>query len=63
AHFQAEEKLILETLKRRPLTLKDIVSVTGCHPNEIIKVLGGLTKKGVVRNQRIGEKEYYSVNH
>ena len=62
AHFQAEEKLIIETLKRRPLTLKDIVSVTGCHPNEIIKVLGGLTKKGVVRNQWIGEKEYYSVN-
>ena len=61
-HFPVEEKLILETLKRRPLTLKDIVSVTGCNPNEIIKVLGGLTKKGVVRNQRIGDKEYYSVN-
>ncbi|MFA5394019.1 MAG: radical SAM protein [Candidatus Ratteibacteria bacterium] len=61
AHFQVEEKLILATLKRRPLTLKDIVLVTGCNSNEIVKVLGGLTQKGVVRNQWIGGKEYYSV--
>jgi len=60
--FQANEELIVSTLKRRPLTLKDIVLVTGCHPNEIVKVLGGLTKKGVIKNQWIGGKEYYSVN-
>jgi len=62
AHFQAEEKLILAMLRRRPLTLQDIVSVTGGNPNQIIKVLGGLTKKGKVRNRRVGKKEYYSVN-
>lgn len=62
AHFQAEEELILATLKRRPLTLQDIVLVTGCNPNEIIKVLGGLTKKGLIKNRRIGKNEYHSVN-
>ena len=61
-HFQVEEELILETLKRRPLTLKDVASVTGCNQNEIIKVLGGLTKKGLIKNRRIGKNEYYSVN-
>ena len=62
AHLEAEEGLILETLKRRPLTLKDIVSVTGCNQNEIIKILYGLTKKGVIRTQRVGGEEYYGVN-
>lgn len=61
-HFQVEEELIIETLKRRPLTLKDIASVTGCNQNEIIKVLGGLTKKGVIKTQRVSGKEYYGVS-
>ena len=61
-HFQVEEELILGTLKRRPLTLKDIVSVTGCNQNEIIKVLGVLTKKGVIKTQRVSGKEYYGVS-
>lgn len=59
--LQVKEELILTTLKRRPLTLKDIVLVTGCHPNEIIKVLGILTKKGTVTTHSVGGKEYYGI--
>jgi len=59
AHFQAEEKLILETLKRRPLTLKDIAAVTGLTRSEVIKIIGCLIQKNAIQIRRIKKEKYY----
>lgn len=59
--FLVSEELVVSMLNRRPLTLKDIISVTGCNSNEIVKVLGDLTKKGIIKNQRTRGKKYYRV--
>ncbi|MEN8204031.1 MAG: radical SAM protein [Bacteroidota bacterium] len=40
------ESVILETLSRRPCTLKDLESIMGIHINEINKYLGALEESG-----------------
>jgi len=40
------ESVILETLSRRPCTLKDLESIMGLHTNEINKYLGALEESG-----------------
>ena len=57
--FPGGEELILETLKRRPLTLKDIAVITGLNLNEISKILGLLKKNGAVKEEKTGKSEPY----
>ncbi|MFH1902919.1 MAG: radical SAM protein [Candidatus Omnitrophota bacterium] len=57
--FQGSEKLILETLKRRPLTLKDVTAVTGLTRSEVIKIIGCLVQKNAIQIRRIKKEEYY----
>jgi wyosine [tRNA(Phe)-imidazoG37] synthetase (radical SAM superfamily) len=59
--FRGGEELILETLKRRPLTIKDIAAVTGLKVNEITKILSLLSVKNMIREKRTGNRTYYSV--
>ncbi len=57
--FQADEELIVSTLKRRPLTLNDLTSITRLNPNEIIKILNCLIEKGKIREQTLYHRKYY----
>jgi len=54
-------ELIIDYLRRRPATLKDLSATLGLHKNEIIKYLGQLTRSGKV--ERIAEKgkQYYVI--
>ena len=58
--LQGSEELVLGTLKRRPLTLKDINAVTGLNLNETVKILSLLIKNGVVQKRRTKKKDYYT---
>ncbi|MCX5641921.1 MAG: radical SAM protein [Candidatus Omnitrophica bacterium] len=59
--LQGNEELILETLKRRPLTLKDIAAITGLNLDETVKIISLLLVKKKVREKRTGNRKYYSV--
>ncbi|GAI74219.1 unnamed protein product, partial [marine sediment metagenome] len=43
------EKTIFDIIKRRPVTLDDICSVTGLHRNELIKYLDQLGRDNKIK--------------
>jgi DNA-binding IclR family transcriptional regulator len=55
------EQLIANTLKRRPCTLSDLVSITGVHINLLNKYLGTMEEKGRigVKAQERGDFYYF----
>lgn len=55
------EQLIASTLKRRPCTLSDLVSITGVHINLLNKYLGTMEEKGRigVKAQERGDFYYF----
>ena len=60
AYKRNVEKLILNMVKRRPLTLVDISHCLGLHRNEIIKYVETLEKKHQIKTKvHSGERYYY----
>ncbi|MBD3389286.1 MAG: radical SAM protein [Candidatus Altiarchaeales archaeon] len=54
-----KEDLMLDLLRRRPCTLKDISSALGLHENEAVKILDQLSIDGVVGKERTCKGVYY----
>ena len=59
AQIQIDEDGILETLRRRPCTARQLADVFGMHLNEISKYLGDLVHTNRIRSRRQGEEVYY----
>ncbi len=57
----ASKEDVLQMLRRRPCTLKDISMSLGIHRNESLKYLGILLKKGLVKREAGGDREYYTA--
>ena len=55
------EQRILEMLKRRPVTLNDISTSLGIHPNEVIKYLDKFQKNGIIKILNFNRKMYYEI--
>ena len=55
------EAVIFALIKRRPVTLLDMVSVLGKHRNELIKYLNFLLKKGKIKIVRHKDRQYYEA--
>lgn len=52
SHDQDIEQRILDTIRRRPCTDKDLAASFGLHINELNKYLGSLLDRGLIREQR-----------
>ncbi|HNQ34784.1 MAG TPA: radical SAM protein [bacterium] len=59
AGFQADRQRVLETLRRRPLSRRDLVQLTGLHEHEVVKILEGLLAARLITGERTGDREYY----
>jgi wyosine [tRNA(Phe)-imidazoG37] synthetase (radical SAM superfamily) len=53
------DSLVLETLKRRPLTLDDIVKITGMSPFDAKTHLAILEKRGLVSTSVVDDQLFY----
>jgi wyosine [tRNA(Phe)-imidazoG37] synthetase (radical SAM superfamily) len=60
--FKKSEKEILNFLKRRPATLKDLINALGMRQQEIIKNLNALLKKKKIRKYTHQRKIYFVNN-
>lgn len=55
------EQAILAMASRRPVTLRDLSSSLGLHPNEVIPYVETLEEAGRVRSVGFGEERYYEA--
>lgn len=55
----ALERSVLATVRRRPQTVVDIAGALGRHRDEVLKALGALLERGLVRRLRHGGKDYF----
>jgi len=55
------EKTIFDIIKRRPVTLDDICSVTGLHRNELIKYLDQLRRDNKIKLTEHNSRNYYEA--
>ncbi len=55
------ESAILETVARRPCTLKDLATILGSHVNEINKYLGALEEAGEIEPVRLERGLFYQA--
>ncbi len=55
------EKTIFDIIKRRPVTLDDICSVTGLHRNELIKYLDQLGRDNKIKLTEHNSRNYYEA--
>ena len=56
------EQEILAIVRRRPVTLSDIVNSLGLHRNEVIKHLKTLERKGMITSRAYKGSRYYEVS-
>lgn len=56
-------ELILQTIKRRPCTLKDISEITSLHRNEVNKYLGVLAEMDLIYESRGERGVFYSAKN
>ena len=59
ASFAAQRQEVLDTIRRRPVTLDDIAAGMGVHPQEAAKYVHELLAHGEIVIERRGEREYY----
>jgi wyosine [tRNA(Phe)-imidazoG37] synthetase (radical SAM superfamily) len=52
-------KRITATIVRRPVTIDDLIKITGMHRAQILKYLQVLTKMGTIEISKHNKKEYY----
>ncbi len=58
---KAEED-VLSILKRRPCSLNDICSGLGIGPNEALKYVTGLQRKGIIHSEKKDGRIFFKVN-
>lgn len=58
-HGKEHYQEIIDIIKRRPVTLEDIVRVTGLHNQEILKYLGQLVSENRIRYTEHHGQRYY----
>lgn len=61
AYLIDTEKIILDMMQRRPITLEDICSVTGLHRNEVLKYLDQLHQAKKVKLTEHDNRDYYEI--
>ncbi|MGB3479053.1 MAG: radical SAM protein [bacterium] len=61
AYLIDTEKIILDMMQRRPITLEDICSVTGLHRNEVLKYLDKLHRAKKVKLTEHDKRNYYEI--
>jgi wyosine [tRNA(Phe)-imidazoG37] synthetase (radical SAM superfamily) len=61
AYLIDTEKIILDMMQRRPITLEDICSVTGLHRNEVLKYLDQLHRAKKVKLTEHDNRNYYEI--
>ncbi len=61
AYLIDTEKIILNMMQRRPITLEDICSVTGLHRNEVLKYLDQLHQAKKVKLTEHDNRDYYEI--
>ena len=59
--FAANREEILNMLRRRPCTVKDICDGLGMHPNEAVKYIQQSSSQGLLRQFRHGGSLYYKL--
>lgn len=52
---------ILETIRRRPCTDKDLSEILGLHPNELNKYLSGLIEEGIVESEELPRGVFFKA--
>lgn len=57
--LRLDEARVLDLLRRRPCTLRQLAAAFERHPNEISKYLGHLSRAGQIGEQRIGGETFY----
>lgn len=62
SEFAARREDILALLRRRPCTVEDISAGLGMHRNEVMKSLGELADNGLLAEETVGGRVYYSAN-
>ena len=58
-HYEDWVETLLDILKRRALTLRDIVAITGVKSSVIKKTLRSMQKKGLIKDYYSGTEVYY----
>ena len=56
-------EMIYEMLKRRSLTIKDIIRVTGAPASQIEKELRNMEEQGSVKTYRLGNEMYFAADN
>lgn len=54
--------MILNTLRRRPLTLEDIIKITGLSYDDTVRVLKRMETEGLIKGFNFDDRFYYQVN-
>lgn len=54
-----DEEKILDLIRRRPVTLKQLADTFGAHPNEIAKITGKLLRDGKITIQNEHNENYF----
>lgn len=57
--FRARAEDVLEMVRRRPVTLDDIAAGLGIHPNEAAKYVADLLRRGSLRKERRGGRDFF----
>lgn len=52
---------LIDILKRRSLTLRDITTITGASSFQVKEELNGMEKKGSIKTYRLGNEIYYTA--
>jgi wyosine [tRNA(Phe)-imidazoG37] synthetase (radical SAM superfamily) len=53
--------MLVDTLKRRSLSMNDIMKITGASPFRAKKELAAMEKKGLIKTYRLGHEVYYTA--
>ncbi len=59
--FADAREAVLETLKRRPCTIRDVADGLGLHPTEVTKHVGHLVEVGLVSARPVEDRVYYAA--
>ena len=61
AYLVDTEKIILDMMQWRPITLEDICGVTGLHRNEVLKYLDQLHRNRKIKLTEHDNRNYYEI--
>ena len=56
-----DESKILDLLKRRPATLRQLADTFGIHPNEVAKITGKLSRENILEIEARDTENYYKI--